>query len=199
MNEDINNNHRQTPEQDNRSAPSCPDSGHEAPDEVENAGEPEEEFLGEAAEVEPQEVAGIHDADSDRLLRLMADFDNFRRRSAREIVKERQRGRRDAAEKLLPVFDALTSGLLSLKQDDPVRAGMEAVYRQLLTAFQQIGIEKIETKGQPFDPELMEAIAKFPSPEVPEGHVMDESRAGFRDDIGLLRPPQVVISAGPPN
>jgi molecular chaperone GrpE len=166
--------------------------GTKTESDVENAGEAVEQFLDE----EVAEVLEAQDSAHEKFLRLMADFDNFRRRSAKEKAQERQRGRRDAAEKLLPVFDSLTSGLLTVKSDDPVRSGMEAIFNQLLNSFKQIGIEKVETKGKPFDPETMEAVANFPNPQVPEGHVMEESRAGFRDELGLLRPAQVIVSAG---
>lgn len=160
--------------------------------EVENAGEPEEVVLIHEEEDEPEA-----DDKNQQLLRLMADFDNFRRRTAKEKLLERQRGRREAAEKLLPVFDSLTMGLLTMPADNPVRSGMEAVQQQLLSAFDQLGLKKISTKGEPFDPELHEAIVHMASPE-PEGVVCEESRAGFIDDVGLLRAAQVVVSSGPP-
>lgn len=158
-------------------------------DEPENGGEPEEVIL-------QPEIIEAGDAGDDKLKRLMADFDNFRRRSAKERAQERQRGRRDATEKLLPVFDSLTSGLLALKADDPARKGLQVVYNQLLSAFEQLGLERIPTKGEKFDPAVMEGIAHFPHPEHAEGIVLDESRAGFRDELGLLRAAQVVVSAG---
>lgn len=139
------------------------------------------------------------DSAEDKLMRLMADFDNFRRRSAKERSQERQRGRRDACEKLLPVFDSLTMGLIQLKsQDSGVRGGLEALQAQLVTAFDSLGLKKVPTKGEKFDPELHEAIAHLPSDTVAEGIVMEESRAGFSDDLGLLRPAQVVVSSGQP-
>lgn len=169
--------------------PTAADGKAPADAQVENGGEPEEVFLQE-------EAAPAASGADDKLMRLMADFDNFRRRSAKERAQERQRGRRDAAEKLLPVFDSLASGLLSVKPGDPVRAGMEAVFNQLLSSFAQLGIRRIPAKGEAFNPELMEAVARLPHPELEENVVMEETRPGFVDDLGLLRAAQVVVSAG---
>lgn len=166
--------------------------------EEENGGEPEEVFLEEeaAAKVEAIETDGPDDKE-EKLLRLMAEFENFRRRSAKEKAQERQRGRRDAAEKLLPVYDSIGAGLFALKPDDPARPGLEAVKNQLLTAFAQLGIQQVPAKGEPFDPETMEAILHQPHEEAEAEVVIEETRTGFLDDIGLLRPAQVIVSSGP--
>jgi molecular chaperone GrpE len=132
----------------------------------------------------------------DRYRRLMAEFENFRKRSAREKNQERQRGRREAIEGLLPVYDSLTMGLVSLKPDDPSRAGIQAVHQQLLQSFETMGLIKLATKGEKFDPERHEAIANLPNGTVPEGVIIEETRSGFEDEVGLLRPAQVVVSAG---
>lgn len=160
-------------------------------EQAENGGEPEEIFLEEEAA-----ARAPASGNDDKLMRLMADFDNFRRRSAKERAQERQRGRRDAAEKLLPVFDALASGLLSVKPGDPVRQGMENTFNQLVNSFAQLGIKRVPTKGEAFNPEVMEAVARLPHPEHAEDVVIEETRPGFVDDLGLLRAAQVVVSAG---
>ncbi len=165
-------------------------------EEVENAGEPEEEFLHPEEELEEEE----RESEDDRYRRLAADFDNFRKRTARELARERQRGRRDAVERLLPVYDSLAVGLLQVKEkESPARAGMVAVQAQLLGAFEQLGLHKVASIGEKFDPELHEAIQQMPHPEFEEGIVCDEARAGFVDEeVGLLRPAQVIVSSGPP-
>ena len=133
----------------------------------------------------------------DRYRRLLAEFENFRKRSIREKNQERQRGRREAVEGLLPVYDSLTMGLISLKPDDPSRAGIQAVHQQLLQSFETMGLMKVATKGEKFDPQLHEAIVHLPSDTVAEGLIIEETRSGFEDEVGLLRPAQVVVSAGP--
>lgn len=167
--------------------------------EVENAGDEPEVILVEEPEVREAEESEKVRQLEDRLVRLMAEFENFRKRSAKEKAQERQRGRREAIEQLLPVYDSLTLGLLSLKPDDPSRSGMQAIHQQLLTSFEELGLIKVATKGEKFDPERHEAIANIPSGDVPEGVIIEESRSGFEDEIGLLRPAQVVVSAGAPS
>ncbi|CAN5162199.1 nucleotide exchange factor GrpE [soil metagenome] len=144
----------------------------------------------------PNVVAVNEEKAADRLVRMMADFDNFRRRTAKDNALERQRGRREAVEKLLPVYDSLSMGMLTMPAGNPVRAGMEAVQLQLQNAFAGLGLKKVPTAGQVFDPQVHEAIAHMMSADVAEGTVMQESRAGFFDEVGLLRPAQVVVSSG---
>ena len=152
------------------------------------AEEVKEEANAQVVEVEPAEA---------RLLRLRVDFENFRRRSQREKLAEHQRGRREAVVKLLPVFDSVHMGLLTLKEDSAERSGLQAVMNQLLQSFEELGIEKIHCKGEKFDPVRHEAIANMPSDIYEEGRVSEESRTGFQDEIGLLRPSQVLVSSGP--
>lgn len=175
-------------DQDNQEATDAPARAAEKI-QLENAGEPAEVFL--AAE-EPK----TGDSPDERFVRLMADFDNFRRRTAREHAVQRQLGRREAIEKILPVFDALGMGLLTLKKDDPYRAGMEAVRQQLLTAIESLGAKRVKTVGENFDPNQHEAIGQMPSATYKEGVICEETRAGFADDAGLLRPAQVLVSSG---
>lgn len=133
----------------------------------------------------------------DKLVRLMADFDNFRRRSAKEKLLERQRGRREAAEKILPVYDSVAAALMTIKPDQvALRTGLEAVQSQVLRAFDGLGISRIATVGEKFDPQIHEALMHTPSPQHAEGIIVAESRAGFTDEIGMLRAAQVVVSQG---
>ena len=166
-------------------------------EDVENADEGAEEFPGKGEQQTAQVIQAEPEQESDRVRRLMADFDNFRKRANKEIGQARQKGRRDAVEKLLPVYDSLTMGLLSIKADDPVRGGMMGVVQQLLNSFEELGLQKLQTKGEPFNPTLHEAIANLPSNDLAEGLIIEESRSGFEDELGLLRPAQVVVSAGP--
>ncbi len=176
--------------------------------EAENAGEPEEVFIdqetGEPIEIATEE-SGVDDSTEeklkeaeDRVRRVMADLENLRKRSIREKLAEFQRGRRDAAEKLLPVYDSVAMGLLTLKPEDTSRGGLEAIKSQLLNSLQQLGITKVETIGEEFNPEKHEAISQMPHPDHDEGIICEESRAGFEDELGLIRPAQVLVSSGKP-
>jgi len=200
---------KESPGQEN-SAPQAQGQGEQQDLPVEeNAGEAPEEFVTEIYPEDENEAAASGPAEDqskkiaeleDRLVRLMADYENFRKRMQKEKSQERQRGRRDGVEKLLPVYDSVQMGLVALKDaDENVKSGFEAVRQQLLRSFQDLGIKQVATVGQQFDPEVHEAIANMPSDEYEEGMIAEESRAGFFDEIGLLRPAQVVVSSGASN
>jgi len=156
-----------------------------------------EQDANNAEQAPPQPEPVAVETSDDRVRRLMADFENYRRNSAKDLLQERQRGRREAVQKLLSVYDSVTMALLSMKTPDPsVKAGLEAMAGQFVSAFDSLGLKKVETKGVPFDPAVHEAIAHLPNPTVPEGQILQESRTGFADSIGLLRPAQVVVSSG---
>jgi molecular chaperone GrpE len=125
----------------------------------------------EAGEVERLQQA--LEGERERNLRLLADFENFRRRVGREIESARGDARRAALRPLLPVLDTLERGL----------------------ALREAGAEPIESIGRPFDPEVHEAFGTVPSEDVEPGTIVREVRGGWRLPDGLLRPAQVVVAA----
>jgi molecular chaperone GrpE len=80
-----------------------------------------------------------------------------------------------------------------------LRQGMEMILAEFRRTFENLGVEEMAPVGQPFDPNLHEAIAQEPSEEIPEGHVLRQWKAGFHIGDRLLRPAAVVVSAGPAN
>ena len=136
----------------------------------------------------------------DRLLRLQADFENYRKRMERE--------KKDwiafAAEKLLlellPVLDHFELGLAdSAKSGAPAAftEGFQLVCNQFRAALEKAGVQAIVAEGVAFDPNLHEAITHLPSDTVPEGHVAAQTRRGYKLGDKLLRAAQVVVSSGP--
>ena len=136
----------------------------------------------------------------DRLLRLQADFENYRKRMDRE--------KKDwiafAGEKLilemLPVLDHFELGLAdSAKSGAPAAftAGFQLVCNQFRAALEKAGVQAIDAEGAAFDPNLHEAITHLPSDTVPEGHVATQTRRGYKLGDKLLRAAQVVVSSGP--
>jgi molecular chaperone GrpE len=131
-----------------------------------------------------------------RSVRLLADFDTFRRRVARELDAARLEGRRAALLPLLSVVDTLERAL-SVGSSDPVfYEGVVATQRQLFTALREAGAEPVPTLGQPFDPNVHEAVATVPSDGQAPGTVAGEVRRGWRLGDELLRPAQVVVVSG---
>lgn len=133
----------------------------------------------------------------DRYLRLLAEFENFRRRTAREHERMRHEGRRDALLALLPALDTLERALGAGSTDTPFYEGVVATHRLFLDALRELGVEPVRSKGQPFDPNQHEAVATVPAEDVEPGTVTREVRRGWRFGHELLRPAQVVVAARP--
>jgi molecular chaperone GrpE len=131
-----------------------------------------------------------------RNLRLRADFDNFRRRAARESLAAEPEGRRAALRTLLPVLDALERALAAGSIDPDFYEGVLSTQRLFLSALAEAGAEPIETVGTRFDPRVHEAVATEPSPDFEPGTVAREVRRGWRLGDELIRPAEVVV-AGP--
>ena len=131
-----------------------------------------------------------------RSLRLLADFENFRRRVGREKEMASGEARRAALLPLLPVLDTLERALAAGSVDADFYEGVAATQRLFESALHEAGAEPIEAVGQPFDPTRHEAVGAEPSEEVAAGTVVREVRRGWRLPDGLLRPSQVVVAAG---
>ncbi len=136
----------------------------------------------------------------DRLLRLQADFENFRRRTQRERAEIGQAAVEGLAFELLPVIDHFEMGMKTAieHQTHPaVVDGFRLVYDQLIGALAKSGLQPVDVEGQPFDPSICEAVSMTPSAEVPADTVLAQTRRGYRLGSKLLRAPQVVVSSGP--
>ncbi|MBN1674143.1 MAG: nucleotide exchange factor GrpE [Kiritimatiellae bacterium] len=145
---------------------------------------------------EPEDIEAL----KNRLLRLQADFDNFRKRTLREKDELYQRANEDIMLELLPVLDHLELGLQAAREHHAAPAfveGLQMVGDQLLGALKKFGLTPIETDCRPFDPEEHEAVSYLPSPERAEGQILVETRKGYRLGQRLLRAAQVVVSSGP--
>ena len=137
----------------------------------------------------------------DQLLRLRADFDNFRRRTQRERGELAQRVIEDLVLELIPTLDHFELGLQSAVQhqaDAAVVDGFKVVYEQLLAAMKKVGLTPFDAVGQPFDPHRHEAVSHLPSTEHAADQVMVQTRRGYLLGDRLLRAAQVVVSSGPP-
>lgn len=137
----------------------------------------------------------------DRLLRLQADFDNYRKRMMREKADIYRRANEDIMEELLPVLDHLDLAMCAVGdsgQYDAIVKGFKLVGEQLLSVVTKFGLTPIETEGVPFDPNVHEAVLHMPSAAVPENGIVSRTRAGYMLGGQLLRAAQVVVSSGAP-
>jgi molecular chaperone GrpE len=143
-------------------------------------------------------------ADLDRFrdlaLRSQADFENYKKRFAREKDEGIKYANTGLLEKLVPIVDNFELGLEAARsqgEKSPIYSGLSLVLKQLNDFLAAHGLQPIEAVGQKFDPNLHEAIAHEPSGEVPEEHVVRQTRRGYRFKDRLLRPSSVVVSSGP--
>jgi molecular chaperone GrpE len=147
-------------------------------------------------------VAGLQ-ADLDRFrdlaMRSQADFENYKKRCAREKEDAIKYANKNLLEKLVSIVDHFELGLEAARGEgkkSPIYSGMSLVLKQLQDLLAESGLQPIEAVGQKFDPNLHEAIAHEPSDEIPEGLVVRQTRRGYRFKDRLLRASAVVVSAG---
>ena len=131
----------------------------------------------------------------DRHLRLLAEFENFRRRATKEHEAARREGRRSALLPLLAVLDTFERALGAGSTDRDFYKGVAATHRLFLDALREAGATPIESVGRPFDPNVHEAVATAPADGVSPGTVAREVRRGWQLGNELLRPAQVVVAA----
>ena len=135
---------------------------------------------------------------SQRLLRLQADFENFRKRAQREKDEARQFANQSLIEKQLPILDNFEMALAAAKDADPaLRDGVQMIYDQLLGILRDSGVETIDATGEDFDPNLHEAISQQETTEAEPGTVVEQVQRGYRLHERLVRPARVVVAKAP--
>jgi len=135
----------------------------------------------------------------DRYARLLADFDNFKKRTARDREDTYRCAESDILNDVLPTVDNLSLALANAKNpDDEFVKGVKLVHDTLLKALKDHGAEPFDCVGEKLDTEKMEAIATLPSADVEEGKVSNEVKRGWMLKGKVLRAAQVVVSSGKP-
>ena len=168
------------------------DPAHPVPEDVPAA--PAEAVPAAEPQPSPEEVL------KDRLLRLQADFDNYRKRMDREKKDWIAFASEKLVLELLPVLDHFELGLAdSAKNGAPAAfvEGFQLICSQLRAALEKAGVQAIDAEGAAFDPHVHEAITHLPSDDVPADHVVVQTRRGYKLGDKLLRAAQVVVSSGP--
>ena len=138
----------------------------------------------------------------DRLLRTTADFENFRKRAARERHEAVKFANEALIQKLLSVLDHFDMALAAAgdAQADAahsLHAGISMVHQQLKTTLAEAGLEEVDAQGKLFDPHLHEAVSQQQTADMPEGQVVQQLRKGYRLRGRLLRPAAVVVAKTP--
>ena len=138
----------------------------------------------------------------ERLLRTTADFDNFKKRAARERQDAVKFGNETLMQKLIPVldhFEMAQTAAQAAKGDalQSLQAGITMIHQQFKNVLSEAGLEEVDASGKPFDPNLHEAVSRQETKDVTEGHVVQQLRKGYRLRERLLRPAAVVVAAKP--
>jgi len=136
----------------------------------------------------------------ERYLRTVADWENFRRRVAREKDELRQFAVGGLIEEFLPVLDNLSLGLQSAANHPEaanVAQGFQMVADQIRGILERAGLKELDPQGEPFDPHQHESLTHQPHDDIPEGHVVQVIRKGYSLNGRLLRPASVLVSSGP--
>jgi molecular chaperone GrpE len=131
----------------------------------------------------------------DRLARLQAEFDNARKREARDRADFRDYAVSGAVEQFLPVLDNFHLAFAHGGTVDQLRSGVEIIVKQMEDALRTLGVQPVETIGTQFDPRFHEALGSIETTEFPDHQVMEEIRRGYRIKERLLRPALVRVAS----
>jgi len=151
-----------------------------------------EEDLDELVEVD---VAAERDQYLALAQRTQADFENYRKRVARESAAAQERGVAKLAKELLPALDNLDRALDAAAQDDPLLDGVRLVRAELSAGLGRLGIESFGAAGDTFDPVEHEAVAQQPVEGAPSGSVVEVYQPGYRLSASVIRPARVLVAA----
>nr|WP_295309952.1 nucleotide exchange factor GrpE [uncultured Blautia sp.] len=131
---------------------------------------------------------------TDRLKRSMAEFDNYRKRTEKEKSSMYIIGARDIVEKMLPIVDNFERGLAQAPEEDPFAEGMKMIYKQMMTAFDEMGVKPIEAVGKEFDPNLHNAVMHVEDESVGENIVVEEFQKGYTYKDFVVRHSMVKVA-----
>jgi len=180
------------------------DAGPESVDAEDGSAVPEEEAL-EVHELPPvsgEEYQALADEKAelfDRWVRLQAEFDNYRKRTARERLQARESAVEEVTMGFLAVVDNFDRALAAAADagiPDEHMAGWNMIHQQLYTVLASLQVKPMQVYGELFDPNFHEAVTQIPHPDVPAGHVAAEVERGYMIGDRVLRPAKVAVSTG---
>jgi len=150
-----------------------------------------------AAQAEVEQLKGERDQLVDRLARLQAEFDNARKREAKERADAREYVISNTVEPFLSVMDNFQLALKAGGTAEQLRGGVELILKQMEDALKGLNVQAVETVGAQFDPRIHEALGSIETKEFPDHQVLEEIRKGYKIREKLLRPALVRIAANP--
>lgn len=157
-----------------------------------------EELEARAAEMADELEAARDEADDylDRLQRLKADFDNYRKRKEDQVERQRRQARDDLLADLVDVLDSFDRAL-DQAESESARQGIRMIRKQFLGVLESDGVERVDPEGEPFDPTRHEAVLREATDDVEEGTVLVVLEPGYVRDDTVLRPARVKVAAAP--
>jgi molecular chaperone GrpE len=160
------------------------------------------------AELTPRQIEDLKtraakaDENWERLLRTTADFENFKKRAARERTEAAQFANAALLQRLLPILDNFEMAQAAAQNAEgdklaSLQTGVAMIQQQLKNILLETGLEEIDAARKPFDPALHEAVSQQETSEIPEGHVVQQIRKGYKLRDRLLRPAAVIVAKKP--
>lgn len=154
----------------------------------------EKRFFGKKKEKKDKKDEKIEEL-TDQLRRQMAEFDNYRKRTEKEKAGMYVIGAKEIVEKMLPIVDNFERGLaMAENPEDPFVDGMNKIYKQLMTAFEEMGVKAIEAVGKEFDPNLHNAVMHVEDEEAGENTVVEEFQKGYTYKEFVVRHSMVKVA-----
>jgi len=175
----------------------------ETPEAIAGSPQPVQESLPAEESGEPvtraefDQLKSERDQLLDRLARMQAEFDNARKRAERERVEFRDIATGNVVDQFLPVIDNFQLALSATSNADQLRSGVALIVKQMEETLQKLQVSVIPSVGQPFDPRVHEALGSVERDDIPDQHVADEIRRGYRLRDRLLRPALVRVAHNP--
>ncbi len=161
------------------------------------AGGPASAAEASGVQAELQKLKAERDTLLDRLARAQAEFENARKRAAKEQQDFRDFATADAIKALLPVIDSFERALRAKSEPGDFRSGVELIYKQLQDALAKLGVRAVPAKGEQFDPHYHEAIEMVETSDAADHEVLEELQRGYKFKDRLLRPAMVKVAKNP--
>jgi len=180
-------------------APAGEEAQAEEPEQQEEEKKEEKKHLGRKKDKNAEKIQKLEDKLAeleDKRVRQLAEFENFRKRSEKEKSQMFEIGAKTVVEKLLPVIDNFERGLLAVpeeEKDTPFVQGVELVYKQLLTVFEELGVKPIEAVGEVFDPNLHNAVMMVDDDSLESGTIAEEMQKGYLYKESVVRHSMVKV------
>lgn len=165
-------------------------------DDPENGGKEKKSFFSRKKDKKEEAYKAQIDELQDKVVRQMAEFENFRKRTEKEKSAMFETGAKSVIEKILPIVDNFERGLAVVAEEskeDPFVDGMNKIYRQLMTELENLGVKPIEAVGREFNPDLHNAVMQVENDELESGTVAQELLKGYTYRDGVVRHSMVAV------